>query len=1002
MARQNIQFKGMLHSPSDITGQDGDLLECVNLIHENGEMKPLEMPEKMQLNGLWSNDTLMAVHNLTDGRKFVFAVWNTVVTYINIFDDDNNLVFQHGIPYEEIQWVETIGNTLIIGTDKSTHYAIYKNQQYKWLGDKLPQPVFRVDFSRNNVSYEGTCINEDDPQMFTLTPDGDHIAGGGIALELDNIHGSSAATQAFDATLSNTTNENKKIFRDGIRSRVATVISLAKKANKFIFPFFLRYAVRMYDGKHVMHSSPILMIPSSLVNPLLSYITLRESGETEGLVVDGHDDFWHRKYYQVADEALQARPMGLNYAFVGWYDSNGNYLNDISDWEDIIKGVDLFLSSQIYSYDERAWDDLNNVPVSFKTFPEYIYSGWDVDGFYGHCYTNNQRIRWWDIYTSNNSLDFGYADKLYKIKLNGSLNEYALGFYCRYRIDLPSLSAKQMMERIKETNLFYLVKKYDTEELSHMGGWTSFENEVEQGTLERLETLPVLTDDYVSRCRMTGKVNYNYNQRLILGNIKLQAPLWYENANTYNSNNYDISICFEIEKYEKTIYIRWDKPVENGYGIGQKDFGHYIYYPDPDCKCAVIEIKNDKGVVVATKKIPMHQHVGLNGACALMPDLQSLYESYTAFQDGEMKDQSDDRYYRMQNTIAISSVANPFYFPATNFRDVGRTKVVGIAANTLDVSSGQWGQYPLYVFCSDGIIAIIIDGEGKFGGIQAVSADVLREPCGLSQPTLVQTGQALMFITQRGVMAIAGTQIRCVSEAMNGRHFNPMRELADVDYHVGAFANLIAKTSDDTDFQLFAASGFLAYDYAHNRVLLLRSGMDYQYVYSLNTGLWSKEIIYTNLPVYQLDAVPSNTLPAVRDTPLLETTPIHAAVNNYTEVYLQDDDGWLYKTMDVQGENSVKQIYQYGYLVSRPVRFGTDEYKAIVRTLHSYTHFARNSFVKLALYGSRDGVKYGRINSLRGMSYQYFIFVIYTYLKPNERYSYLTVDFETRLTNKLR
>ena len=283
-----------------------------------------------------------------------------------------------------------------------------------------------------------------------------------------------------------------------------------------------------------------------------------------------------------------------------------------------------------------------------------------------------------------------------------------------------------------------------------------------------------------------------------------------------------------------------------------------------------------------------------------------------------------------------------------------------------------------------------------------MSADVLREPCGLSQPTLVQTGQALMFITQRGVMAIAGTQIRCVSEAMNGRHFNPMRELADVDYHVGAFANLIAKTSDDTDFQLFAASGFLAYDYAHNRVLLLRSGMDYQYVYSLNTGLWSKEIIYTNLPVYQLDAVPSNTLPAVRDTPLLETTPIHAAVNNYTEVYLQDDDGWLYKTMDVQGENSVKQIYQYGYLVSRPVRFGTDEYKAIVRTLHSYTHFARNSFVKLALYGSRDGVKYGRINSLRGMSYQYFIFVIYTYLKPNERYSYLTVDFETRLTNKLR
>jgi hypothetical protein len=106
--------------------------------------------------------------------------------------------------------------------------------------------------------------------------------------------------------------------------------------------------------------------------------------------------------------------------------------------------------------------------------------------------------------------------------------------------------------------------------------------------------------------------------------------------------------------------------------------------------------------------------------------------------------------------------------------------------------------------------------------------------------------------------------------------------------------------------------------------------------------------------------------------------------------------------MDVQDENSMKTVYQYGYLVSRPIRFGTDEYKTLVRVLHRYTHYASMSFVKMALYGSRDGVKYGRINTLRGMSYQYFIFVVYTYLKPNERYSYMTVDFETRLTNKLR
>lgn len=1004
MARQNIQFRGLRHSPSDITGQDGDLLECVNLIHENGEMKPIEMPEKIRIGGkdeIGYFITLMAIHNLTSGKKYVFgrSIGNAISKII-IKDEDNTVIFTTINMFGELQWVETIGNTLIIGTSKSIYYAVFKNGAYKWLGDKLPQPVFRVDFSRNNTAYEGHYINEDDPQTYTLTPDGNTAEGGGITLHLDNLHGN-LASQAFDATLSKTTNENKKIFRDGIRARHAQVMSVANNANMFVYPFMIRYAVRMYDGNYAMHSAPILMIPSSLVCPLLSYMTLRESESEEGLVAYGHDG---DEYYQIADEAMQFRAMGLNYAFYGWKGADGTDISDVSDWSDIIRGVDLFLSSQIYSFDERAWDNLNNVPTTFKTFPEYIHSGWDVDGFYGHCYTNNQRLKWWDIYTYNNSLQFGWSDRLTKIHLDDGTHEYLTGFHCRYRIDLPSLSSRQMMERIKETNLFYRVKQYDLEELSNPTGWLSFENEVEQGTLERLETLPILRDDYVSRCRMTGKVSYNYNQRLVLGNIYLQAPKWYSNVNNYYSNIFSLNICFEIEKPEKTIYIRYDHPITNGNGLGIYDFGHFIYYPDMDCKRMVVEIKNDKGVVVATKTIPMHEHTGLNGAFALMPNLQSLYESYSSFKDGTLQDQSDDRYYNLPNTIAMSSVANPFHFPATNFKDIGRTKVVGIAANTLDVSSGQWGQYPLYVFCSDGIIAIIIDGEGKFGGIQAVSSDVLREPRGLSQPTLVQTGQALMFLTQRGVMAIAGTQINCLSEAMNGRHFNPMRELADVDYHVGAFANLIGRTSDDTDFRDFAASGFLAFDYAHNRVLLLRPDRDYQYVYSMNTGMWSKEIVYTNLDSFQIEVVPGNGLPAQRSggVPLLQVKPMLAAVNNYTEMFLQDADGWLYKTMEVQGQNSVKQLYQYGYIVSRPIRFGTDEYKTVVNALHRFNHYAKKSFVKLAMYGSRDGVKYGRINSLRGMSYQYFIFVIYTYLKPNERYSYLTVDFETRLTNKLR
>lgn len=990
MSRQNIQFKGLRHAPSDITGQDGDLLECVNLVHQNGELKPLEMPEKTQMKGVYDNETLVAVHNLTDGKKFVFAVWNGVVTTIHVKDENNpsSPMFTRGIPNEKIQWAETIGNTLIIGTDKSTHYALYKNGQYKWLGDKLPQPVFEFDMGKNweyvqDSENESKLFNSYEPNAYGMDADGNVNDGGGILLSVvyDTVDGLSGQNGDRWTELVNTTTENKKIIRDNLRSKMATLVSNSKKNGRFIYPFMVRYAIRMYDNTYTMHSAPILMLPSTAQCPILAYLGF----------IDYQDNSDITAWFNLA---LQIKAKSLRLKFKGFYNEGGdNITSMVSDWSDIIKGVDLFLSSQVVTYNDSYFDDLENMPVQY--FNRVDAQGDNTLPDFGYEYSQNAKTSWATNHAANNPTLF----------TSTFLSGVAVYSYKNQYFPLPSYTSEYLKEKLAATNLFYKVKNYDLDGLLATGFIDTLKylhNEIEYGTLERLETLPILPDDYVSRSRIVGNASYNYNQRLILGNINLQAPLWYQDTKTFNTQNYNIQIWFEIEKPEKTIRVYWNKN-----NVGLKDFGHYLYYPDPDCKRAVIDTDTYHVVV------PMSEHTGLHGAYALMPELESLWEAasnddltpYT----GMLPTAStpEQRYYSMQNTIAMSGVANPFHFPATNFKDIGRAKVIGIAANMLDVSSAQWGQYPIYVFCSDGIIAVMIDGEGKMGGIQAVSADVLREPQGLSQPTLVQTGQTLMFLTQRGVIAIAGTKIACVSEAMEGRHFNPMRDLADVDYHVGAFQNLITRTSDNTSFVDFAANGFLAYDYAHNRVMLLRSDKDYQYLFDMKTGLWSKQIVYTNLSTLQMVDVPGTNPPADRGgdtspTRELKVKPIRGAVNNYTEMYLQDADGYLYRTMEVMNENATKQLYQYGYFISRPVRFGTDEYKTITRALHRYTHYANNSFVRWAVYGSRDGMKYGRINTLRGMSYQYFIFAIYTYMKPNERYSYLSVDFETRLSNKLR
>lgn len=993
MGRHNIQFKGLRHSPSDITGQDGDLLECVNLIHDNGELKPVEMPERMSINGKLKNGlaVLVAVHNVTNGKKFVFALYdngNTTISYKE--ENSNSEMTINTISGEQIQWAETIGNTLIIGTDKSTHYALYKNVAYKWLGDKVPRPVFDFKIGWTQYSEKYHNVYEPNPPCKDIV--GDYISGGGIPLDFQHATGNNSNLYV---ELENTERENKEAIRDNFKAKMAELINSAKKNNRFVFPFFVRYALRLYDNTYVMHSSPLLMLPSTYKCPILSLINVMyDSTVDTSSLIQGNNDH----HFAVANLIARVYSQGLSYRNLGFYDSENRQMNasDVSEWEDIIKGVDVFLSSEIQTYNPEYYDELDNLPTKYHHNP--------ISTDYGNIYIDDIAKGWWSDY-------FGAGNEFETeiIEMGSGSGQHGGDIYKNYIFPVPQYSKEHVIEKLKNVSLFYKVKQYGLKNMLNV--WSHYRflhDEVEYGTLERLEALPTLPDDYVSRCRISGNANYNYNQRLLLGNIRLESPLWYK-FTEWQNDGWNIEMCFVIEKKDKTINIRADN---NSGHVPYYRFGHYIFYPDPDCKRCIIHAYSsnyDAGKFV----VEMQEHTGLNGAFAIMPNLECFLDSiYEVDQDGNpiieqytgnMPNQSSDRWYHLMNTIAMSGVANPFHFPSSNFKDIGRAEVIGIAANTLDVSSGQWGQYPLYVFCSDGIIAVMIDGEGKFGGIQAVSADVLLEPIGLSRPTLVQTGQMLMFLTRRGVMAIAGTKIQCVSEAMEGRHFNTIRELPDAGQNVGSFVSFIRESSDDTDFRDYAASAFLAYDYAHNRVLVIRPDRDYQYVYALKTGMWSKEIIYTNLANLQVSDMHLNDDKGFGGVVKpLQVKPIGAAVNNYTEMYLQDRDSWLYRTMGVAGENNTKQLYQYGYFVSRPIRFGTDEYKTITRLLHRYTHYAVGSNVKLALYGSRDGVRYGRINTLRGMSYQYFIFVIFTYLKPNERYSYVSVDFETRLTNKLR
>ena len=64
--------------------------------------------------------------------------------------------------------------------------------------------------------------------------------------------------------------------------------------------------------------------------------------------------------------------------------------------------------------------------------------------------------------------------------------------------------------------------------------------------------------------------------------------------------------------------------------------------------------------------------------------------------------------------------------------------------------------------------------------------------------------------------------------------------------------------------------------------------------------------------------------------------------------------------------------------------------------------FGDGGSAQLVLMGSMDNVYYDRLTTLRSGSYKFYRLALLLKLYPDERVSWVDVDYEERFTNKLR
>lgn len=524
-----------------------------------------------------------------------------------------------------------------------------------------------------------------------------------------------------------------------------------------------------------------------------------------------------------------------------------------------------------------------------------------------------------------------------------------------YGIYMPRISDEDYYNKFRETSVFRkvaFIKLDDLEERAVV--------RMNPGTLPNLGTLEHIQSEPLNEHDMLiPRYSFVYNQRLNLANITrrlygFRAETLFtreDGPSSAAAYNYNFYVCCKDGGGNQVVKCPGGLTATTATSLS------YFYYPNPSaCKMLV----EREAVGTGEKKyieVPLKEHPGLNGAFF--------------FNNLEFPDWADtgtppegQPLVCTPNTIYTSEVANPFHFPASGINVVGIGEIVGLSSITTALSQGQFGQFPLMVFCTDGNYAIQVNSEGLFSGISPMQRDVC-----VNADSITQIDGAVVFVSARGVMTADGSRIDCVSECLNG----VQDDLSFIDRQPSFLASSRSVLSPVDFFRRCV----VAYDYAGKRILFFSRDEDAAWVLSLEDTSWSQARLGR----------------------------IRSIVNVYPYSFLQFADSPDILRLDRAYSFTAGESHA-GMLITRPLKLDSLQYKSI-RQLALEGNFSRPQLI--SLYASNDGrhwFKLGKSTARRvltpGRAFKYYRVVIETGLSEAENISGLRIDYAVRPERRFR
>jgi hypothetical protein len=959
---KEIRYNGYTATPSDYECPDGDLETAIGVVAEDGGLQVVLPPKLM--------------FTLPEGRKVWFIHTTSAFTHYIVTDENDGYIYWYDtkgnshVVYNEAQLNPTgfnaIGNTLIVFSQDAINYIFWKDGEYKLLGSKVPD----IDIQFGLIGH---------PRLFSLSDEDKKT----FSVEMKNGDSAQIGSEWSD--------ETKTAVTDVVMAKLNKFIAAeATNSGRFCFPFFVRYALRMFDGSLICHSAPILMMPGA---PIVT--TNGNGGRTLG---------------NVCDVMLVASD--ISFKFIG------SELTQLKNWSDIISGIEIYVSKPIYTYDQSGKCDM----FAYDTYSQYHSSF--VGSLYSKTVTKEPNE---DCFTSANGFTGNtyneiYAEWDYWSIMNMYFNLDSLSQ--TIRVHLPEYTEEKMKEQYLSTSTFYFLKSINIEDLENNGTI-----DIADDYLQSLVARTVMTDDYLSHDRLAASTSFVYNKRLSLSGITRYlykgyspASLWCRRNATaclsrdYVGENGDTGLTTEMHvRYEGfdddpdndvdtinpnnlrdigtttiDVYLNDNSTpahVSNSYySLARKEnlarffyrkkqvgpsnsvlvskdapnfFGAFLYYPNVNATRMVITNSE-----LGSYEVKLQAHDYLNGAVGYI--YATTQRQPSIFPEETITYQN---YVDVPNKVYTSEVNNTFYFTASNINTIGTGSIMGLCTAAKALSQGQFGAFPLYAFSTDGVWALTVnETTGGFSAKQPITMDVCISP-----ESITQIDSSVLFATDRGIMLLSGSNTTCISDVLNLSQSTKL--VNTTDEKILNFTGI-----DDIEvvsFITYLRGCRMVYDYVHQHIIVYNTEYKYAYIYSFKSKKWG--LINSN---------------------------IASSVNSYPNALVMDSDNNLvdYSASDTLSDDETADFT----LITRPIKLDSDALKT-VDTIIQRGYFQKGN-IQTVLLGSRDLYNWFTLMSSQdhylrgkfGTPYKYFKIIVKGKLESNETVVGCTVQYTPRLTNRPR